>query len=86
MEITDNPNIGKMFQVRLWPQITVKGEKGPNHRKGDELPALLLDYDRFIDFAPEFKLFATVTLFKATKPFFIVKDGVRHSAVVKRIA
>lgn len=86
MEITVDTNAGKMFQVRLWPMITVEGEKGPRHRKGEELPALLLDHDRFVEFAPEFKLFATVTLFKATKPFYIVKDNVRHVAVVKRIA
>jgi len=85
MEIEANPNVAKMFQVRLWPQITVEG-KGPRHRKGDELDALLLDYDRFISFAPEFKIFAEATLFKATKPFFITKEGVRYYAVIKRIA
>ena len=86
MEIDPNPNAAKMFQVRLWPQVTVEGEKGPRHRKGDELDPLTLDHDRFVEFAPEFKMFATAALFKATKPFFIVKDGVRHTAVIKRIA
>lgn len=86
MEIEINPNSGKMFQVRLWPQITVSGERGPRHRKGEELDSLLLDHDRFIEFAPEFKLFAQATLFKATKPFFITKDGRRFVAVIKRIA
>jgi len=86
MEIESNPNAGKMFQVRLWPMVTASGEKGPHTRKGEELPPLLLDHDRFVEFAPEFKLFATVTLYKATKPFFIIKEGVRHTAVIKRIA
>lgn len=86
MEIEVNPNAGKMFQVRLWPHITVEGEKGPRHRKGEELPALLLDHDRFVEFVPEFKMFASATLFKATKPFFVNKDNVRYVAVIKRIA
>lgn len=86
MEIAANPNEGKMFQVRMWPMITVAGVKGPSHRKGEEQDALLLDHDRFLEFAPEFKIFAGVALFKATKPFFITKDGQRFTAVVKRIA
>lgn len=86
MEIKTDPNAGKMFQVRLWPQILVEGEKGPRHRKGEELDPMLLDYNSFVEFAPEFKLFAGVVLFKATKPFFIMQDGVRHVAVIKRIA
>ncbi len=86
MEIDPNPNAGKMFQVRLWPQITVEGERGPRHRKGEELNALLMDHDKFVTYAPEFLLFAQATLFKATKPFFITKDGQRFVAVIKRIA
>lgn len=86
MEIDPNPNAGKMFQVRLWPQITVEGERGPRHRKGDEMPTLLLDHDKFVQFAPDFLLFAQATLFKATKPFFFMKDGQRFVAVIKRIA
>jgi len=85
MEVEVNTNAAKMFQVRLWPKITVEG-KGPHHRRGEELDALLLDYNRFISFAPEFKMFAEATLFKATKPFYITKEGVRYYAVVKRIA
>lgn len=83
----ENPNAGKMFQVRLWPWITVNThEKGPKHRKGDELNPLLLDHDRFVEWVPEFKNFAGAALFKATKPFYVVKDGVRYVAVIKRIS